>query len=261
MSHKTPSFYTTAEEFERFLFRTSYYRALQEAVLSLVPAGAGRVLELGTGTGHTAARVAAKVAGRVTAVDFRPEVLATARRLHASAHPNLEFVQGDMMDAAHLLPTLGGPFDAVVFLYSFHHILDPLARKSEVLEAVFRHLAPGGAVIVGEAFLPRPWRPEDAREILDLWTERGREAYLSVFWEVLREDEGPDRFERAESVATHARAQEVEAGRLVAARDNEYLVSMEWLTGEMARSGFTGILARAVNRLWDGVVAGRRVNP
>lgn len=234
MSHHTPSFYTTPEEFERFLFRTSYYRALQEAVLSLVPPGAGRVLELGTGTGHTAARIAAKVAGRVTAVDFRPEVLATARALHGATHPNLDFVQGD---------------------------LDPLARKSEVLEAVFRHLAPGGVLIVGEAFLPRPWRPEDAPEILALWAERGREAHLSVFWEVLSEDEGPDRLARAESIAAHARAQEVEAGRLVAARDNEYLVSMEWLAGELARIAFTDILARDVNRLWDGVVAGRRSNP
>lgn len=73
------SFYSTEEEFRKYLMRTSYYTSLQNNLVALVPSGARLVLDLGTGTGLTAMQIARKCSqGVVYATDIRQEILQLA---------------------------------------------------------------------------------------------------------------------------------------------------------------------------------------
>ena len=90
-------------------------------------AGAGpgmEVLDVATGPGYAAAAAAARGAS-VTAVDFSPEMLELAARLH----PQVSFVEAD----AGALPFGDDAFDAVVVNFLMPHVSD--------LPAVVRELA------------------------------------------------------------------------------------------------------------------------
>jgi SAM-dependent methyltransferase len=86
--------------------------------------GRRRVLEVGCGDGRLAVRLAG-AGHEVTAID-----------LHAptEAQPGVRFVTGDFLDFT------GGPFDAVLFTASLHHI----GRLDDAVARAFDLLAPGG---------------------------------------------------------------------------------------------------------------------
>jgi len=108
--------------------------------------GDERVLDLGTGTGHTALAFAPRVA-EVVAVDLTAPMLEQARSL-AAAHAlaNLRFELGDAM----ALPYAAGCFDLVTCRVCAHHFADPRAAVGEAA----RVLRPGGRLLLVDSVSP-----------------------------------------------------------------------------------------------------------
>lgn len=95
------------------------------------------LLEVGCGTGKTTAWLAAQVApGRVTAIDFAPEMVAHAQAKGIDA----EF---RVVDICSLQSDLG-PFDVVLCFHAFPHFRDQAAA----LQTCRSLLKPGGRVLV-----------------------------------------------------------------------------------------------------------------
>lgn len=108
--------------------------------------GSERVLDLGTGAGHTA-MACARHAGAVVAVDITPEMLATAADLAASRRiTNITFQEAD----AARLPFADGAFDAVTCRVAAHHFPD--VRRA--IEEAYRVLRPGGRFILADTIAP-----------------------------------------------------------------------------------------------------------
>jgi trans-aconitate methyltransferase len=99
----------------------------------LAPRPGERILDLGCGTGHLTARVAAAGAG-VVGLDHSAEMLAQAR----AAYPGIEFVQGDARAFA-----FAKPFDAVFSNATLHWVRPPESAVRRVYEA----LKPGGRFV------------------------------------------------------------------------------------------------------------------
>ncbi len=97
----------------------------------------GRVLDLGGGTGHLAALLAAELARPVTVLDASAPMLRRAAGLRG-----VEPVLGD----AARMPFADASFGAVVTFDAVHHFV----RPEEALAETARVLRPGGALVVGE---------------------------------------------------------------------------------------------------------------
>ena len=90
----------------------------------------GRVLDLGGGTGHLAALLAAEIRRPVTVLDASAPMLR-----HAAAMPGVEPVLGDAAD----MPFADATFDAVVTFDALHHFV----RPDEALAEAARVVRPG----------------------------------------------------------------------------------------------------------------------
>jgi SAM-dependent methyltransferase len=113
-----------------------YHRLL----VAQVPAGAGRVLDVGCGAGTLARRLAA-VVPRVDGIDRAPELLAEAQRL---APPNLTLHLADALTVD--LPE--GSYDAVVSSSVLHHL-----PPAQALPRMAAWLKPAG--VLAAVALPR----------------------------------------------------------------------------------------------------------
>lgn len=112
-------------------------------VQALVPP-AGRIVDLGTGTGRLAEALArALPEARIVALDVDPGALEVAGTRLAGFGPRVELLQQSF---AKPLP----PCDAVVASLSLHHIHD-LAEKTAVYRSIHEALVPGGALVVLDA--------------------------------------------------------------------------------------------------------------
>jgi ubiquinone/menaquinone biosynthesis C-methylase UbiE len=103
-----------------------------------------RVLDVGSGAGHTAALAAELVgsAGEVVGVDRAPAALATARaRVEALGLRNVTFLEGDPGAIS-----IDRPFDAAVGRYVLMFQRDPAA----LLRQVAAHVKPGGPIVFHE---------------------------------------------------------------------------------------------------------------
>jgi SAM-dependent methyltransferase len=119
-----------ADEYERSW--SSLTTRTSEALLDAAGAGRGsRVLDVGTGPGHVAARAAARGAS-VLGIDVSSGSIDVARRLH----PDVEFRTGD----AHRLPLPDISYDAVVANFLVPHLADHAGAAAELS----RVLAGGG---------------------------------------------------------------------------------------------------------------------
>jgi SAM-dependent methyltransferase len=108
--------------------------------------GHERVLDLGTGAGHTAVAFAPRVV-EVVALDLTAPMLEQARAL-AAAHDlvNLRFELGDAM----ALPYEAGCFDLVTCRVCAHHFADPRAALREAA----RVMRPGGRLLLADSVSP-----------------------------------------------------------------------------------------------------------
>jgi demethylmenaquinone methyltransferase/2-methoxy-6-polyprenyl-1,4-benzoquinol methylase len=100
------------------------------------------VLDVACGTGDLAAE-AARAGGRVTGLDFSPEMLVRARR----KEPSVEWVQGDML----ALPFADASFDAATCGFGVRNASD----LDLALRELARVLRPGGRIGILEITRPR----------------------------------------------------------------------------------------------------------
>ena len=133
---------TTPEQRARETFgkRARYYTSSQThtdtEILSRVsglarPEAHHAVLDIGTGTGHTAFAVAPLV-DSVTGVDLTPEMLSEATRLRAAqGHANVRFCAADV----HHLPYPPGTFPRITCRRAAHHFSDIRRAVAEMERA------------------------------------------------------------------------------------------------------------------------------
>jgi len=108
--------------------------------------GTERALDVATGGGHTANRLAPLVRN-VTAMDITPKMLEKAEEfIRGNGHDNVAFVEGD----AEKMPFDDGSFDLVTCRIAPHHFPDIEAFVSEV----YRVLAPGGRFLLDDNVAP-----------------------------------------------------------------------------------------------------------
>jgi tRNA (cmo5U34)-methyltransferase len=127
------------------------YEELQaETARAMEGVRAGRILELGVGTGETARRVLERHPGaHLTGIDVSPEMLEEARR----RLPDADLRVGRLED-----PLPEGPFDLVASTLAVHHL--DAAGKADLFCRVAAVLVPGGRFVLADVVVPE--RPEDA---------------------------------------------------------------------------------------------------
>jgi demethylmenaquinone methyltransferase/2-methoxy-6-polyprenyl-1,4-benzoquinol methylase len=125
------------------------------SLVSRIPPGARRVLDVATGTAAVAIELAHADARRtVVGVDQSPEMLAAGRERVESAglSGRIELREARAED----LPFAAGEFDAVTFTYLLRYVDDVPATLRELARVVGR----GGTLAMLEFGLPRAvWRP------------------------------------------------------------------------------------------------------
>jgi ubiquinone/menaquinone biosynthesis C-methylase UbiE len=131
-------------------YATSSYHQLSPDLDAMLAAancrGQERVLDVGTGTGHTALAFAPHVAA-VVGVDFTPAMLDQGRQLAAERGvANVAFEHGDAM----ALPYADASFDLVTCRVCAHHFTDPARAVREAA----RVLRPGGQFLLVDSVAP-----------------------------------------------------------------------------------------------------------
>jgi tRNA (cmo5U34)-methyltransferase len=133
------------------------YERLQEETAEAVGTDAGRLLELGTGTGETARRVLARIpSARLVGLDASNEMLERARQALPSDRAELRAWR--LTD-----PLPDGPFDVVFSALTVHHLDD--AGKADLFRRVAAVFRPGGRFVLADVVVPED--PSDAVTPID----------------------------------------------------------------------------------------------
>ena len=141
MNTNAVNLWTSSEHVKDYLQRAdliSHRGEGEAALLEFIPAGIGRILDLGTGDGRLLALVRSQYPDtEAVAVDFSPAMLKAARKRFAP-DSRVNVVEHNM-DVP--LPALG-KFDAVISSFAIHHLAHE--RKQELYAEVYGLLDPGG---------------------------------------------------------------------------------------------------------------------
>ncbi len=125
---------------DRFSKPSEYYENVRTDIMSVMPAQAPRILEVGCGAGNTLRYLKDRgTAAWVGGIELNDEAALTARervdRLwHGDAAKLLDTPDG---------PASEGPYDAILCLDVLEHLVDPWALTKRLANM----LAPGGAII------------------------------------------------------------------------------------------------------------------
>jgi ubiquinone/menaquinone biosynthesis C-methylase UbiE len=126
------------------------------------PVSTDIVLDVATGTGHTAIALAPFVE-KVTGLDLTPRMLEEAKRLATQNHlTNTTFVEG----SAEELPFVDGSYSLVTSRHAPHHF----RQADRFLNEVKRVLRPGGRFVMSDQISPS----KESFEWIDFW-ERTRD--------------------------------------------------------------------------------------
>ncbi len=124
------------------------YDEFQDRVADGAGSGFTRMLELGTGTGETAARLLSGHPGvALVGIDENDSMLAVARTRLAAAGSTVDLRVARLQD-----PLPDGPFDLVLSALCVHH-LDAF-EKRDLFARIARVLAPGGRFVLGDVVVP-----------------------------------------------------------------------------------------------------------
>jgi SAM-dependent methyltransferase len=118
-------------------------------VAQITRSGRRRILELGSGTGETAAHIAARCDAEIVAVDLSEAFVAEARVRHIA--PNLRFERFDLLGGA---PPPFGCFDMIIGNGILHHLV---ARLPQVLRALHSVTNRGGGLAFIEPNFLNPY--------------------------------------------------------------------------------------------------------
>ena len=133
-----------------------YEDVLQTIVEQAAADPAGRILDLGTGTGNLAARLTGGQR-EVWGTDFSGKMLEEAN----AKFPAIRLVRQDLLGP---WPSeLPSRFDRIVSAYVFHEF--PLETKIRLLTGLaVEHLAPGGRIVIGDIAFASVRQRSEARE-------------------------------------------------------------------------------------------------
>jgi tRNA (cmo5U34)-methyltransferase len=121
------------------------YEEFQDQLADACGSGFDQVLELGSGTGETAARLLARNPGvELLGIDESDAMLKVARaRLGSEARFEVARLQDPLPD---------GPFDLVATALCVHHL--DAGEKRSLFSRVARVLRPGGRFVLGDVVVP-----------------------------------------------------------------------------------------------------------
>jgi tRNA (cmo5U34)-methyltransferase len=157
-------------EIRRFIPHYDEMIATGVAVLSALAPGAGRLLDLGGGTGALSSAVLDGLPGvHVTVLDVDTDMLSEARRRLARFGKRASFQEGSFLDP---LPAA----DVVVASLALHHVHD-LKIKTELYRSIHKALSPGGVLLNLDAAVTEGARLN--RLVFDRMTERMRDHGIS----------------------------------------------------------------------------------
>lgn len=125
----------------------------EKAVKEIVDEQPQEVMDVGTGTGDLAVRVARKLSEtRVTGYDFSSSMLKVAHdKAEHYGLDNVEFIEGD----AASMPFESERFDVTGISFAFRNITFKNPHTGLYLKEIFRTLKPGGKFVIVETSQPR----------------------------------------------------------------------------------------------------------
>ncbi|HQH96177.1 MAG TPA: ubiquinone/menaquinone biosynthesis methyltransferase [Spirochaetota bacterium] len=125
----------------------------RRAAEECLSAGAARILDLCTGTGDLAVRIAlsAGTKASVFGVDFSIPMLEFARAKAAKARAAVAFSAGDAGE----LPFRDGIFNVIGIAFGFRNLTYRNPGRDRYLAEILRVLAPGGRFVIVESSQPR----------------------------------------------------------------------------------------------------------
>ncbi len=130
----------------------------KKAVKVISEASPREIMDVGTGTGDLAIRIARKLnEAHVVGYDFSGSMLEVARKkARRSGLDNVEFVEGD----AASMPFKNNHFDVVGISFAFRNITFKNPNTGLYLKEIYRTLKPGGKFVIVESSQPhlRPIR-------------------------------------------------------------------------------------------------------
>ncbi len=132
-------------EYERMIVQiVPSFRDFFGSVLSLIPGGPVRVLELGSGTGFVTAMLRAQNnEAEITCIDLSPGMLEVAKKKPELS--GVEFITGDFRESWGT-----GGYDVVLTTLCLHHLPDE--DRAHVLKKISHSLNDGGIFINGDVF-------------------------------------------------------------------------------------------------------------